>query len=162
MMRKRLSTGVFEEVPEELRKLPPLGLDVLVRIVLPILAIAAAILLALTSCAHKPDVGDAVKGANLAMGFVREAADELDDVHQVGTEAAIAYCRATVREPATEEQRTACLEKVGFSPAQIEEHRKALEQLRDAYDSIADALELVDTAWPILQRMAERAKAVPR
>ncbi len=162
MMRKRLSTGVFEEVPEELRDVPPLGLDVFVRIILPIIAIVVACLLAFAGCAHKPDVGDAVKGANLALGFVREAADELEDVHKLGTEAAVAYCRATVREPATEDQRTACLEKVGFSPAQIEQHRVALEQLRAAYDSIADALELVDDAWPILQRMVERAKAVPR
>lgn len=162
MMRKRLSTGVFEEVPEELRSLPPLGLDVLVRIILPILAIIAACLLAFAGCAHKPTIGDATKGAQLALGFVREAAAELEDAHALGTDAAIAYCRTKVREPATEEQRTACLEGVGFSPAQIEEHRKALEQLRAAYDSIADALELVDEAWPVLQRMADRAKAVPR
>lgn len=162
-MRKRLDTGTYDIVPEELRGLPPVPLDAFVRVVLPILAVLVAVLLAFASgCAHKPNVGDVVDGLQLGLAFTREGVAELEPLHTGGTDAAIAYCKATVVEPATEEQRTACLRSVGFSAEQIAEHKVALEQLAAAYDSIADALQAIEDAWPVLERMADHAKAVQR
>lgn len=161
MMRKRLSTGVYDTVPEDLRKLPPLPIDVLVRVVLPILAVLACVLY-LVGCAHAPTVGDAMKGGQLAMGFVREASAELEPVHHAGTEAAIAYCKLRLPAEYSEDEANACLAGVGFSPDQIAEHKAALEQLTKAYDSIAQGLAAIESAWPVLQRMVDRAKAVQR
>lgn len=160
-MRKRLSTGVYDTVPTELHRLPPLAVDVLVRLIIPLLALVVAAVLAF-GCGHAPSVADATKGGQLALGFVREAADELEHVHALGTDAAIEYCRARVPADADAAARESCLRGVGFAPEQIDEHKAALAKLRDAYDAIADGLAAIDAAWPVLQDMADRAKAVRR
>lgn len=162
-MRKRLSTGVYDAVPLEdshLRQLPPLAVDIIVRGVLPVLAIIAVLLLAF-GCGHggaTPTLEHATKGVQLGLGAVRETAAYVEELHHGGTEAAIEHCRSVVPAGATAADREACLAGLGFAPAQIEERAVALLKLQQAYDQIADALELVEEAAPVLQRIIERAQ----
>lgn len=159
MMHKRFSTGVFDSVPEELRKLPPLAVDIFQRIIVPIIVVVAMWLLAfLGGCAHQPKLGRAIEAGQLAMGVVRESTSVLEVAHHTATDAAIAYCRATVPANADAPAREDCLAKAGFSPAQIEQHIAALDKLGEAYDAIAAALELMAEADRVLTRMQERAK----
>lgn len=158
-MQKRISTGVFDSVPEELRKLPPLAVDIFQRIIVPLILVVAMWLLTLLGgCAHQPDLGRAVEAGQLAMGVVRESTTVLEQAHHTATDAAIAYCRATVPPDADIAAREACLTKTGFSPAQIEQHQRALEKLGEAYDAIAAALELMAEADQVLGPMLYRAK----
>lgn len=161
MMRKRLSTGVFDTVPEELQRLPPLVIDILGRVVVPVIfAIGIWLAVLLGGCATmpKPDLGRAVKAGTIAMGVVRESARVLEDAHHVATDAAIAGCRATLPADADQGQREDCLARAGFSPSQIEQHQRALDKLGEAYDAIAGALELMDEAEAVLGPMLENAE----
>lgn len=118
-----------------------------------------AIAIAGSGCAHGgPSFDDATKGANLAVGFVREASTTVGDIHRAGTDAAIAACRGG----ATPEARERCLTQYGFSPEQISQHEAAFVQLAAAYDALVVALDSMTEAWRVLEPMVQRAKAVPR
>jgi hypothetical protein len=120
-----------------------------------------SIALALTlGCAHTPDVHDAIDGGQIALGFIRESAKPLEEIHHAATDAAIAYCRALADD--TAESRRECLERVGFSPKQIDEYETALEAVSKAYDAIAESLDAIEKAWPVLERLKERAEALPK
>lgn len=112
----------------------------------------------LVGCAHAPDVHDAIDGGQIVLGFIREDARPLEQVNHVATDAAIARCKGET----TPEIRKACLERIGFGPADLEQYEKALEDVAAAYDAIAKSLDALERAWPVLERLKSRAEALEK
>lgn len=106
-----------------------------------------------------PSLGDAIRYTDKGMATLDVVLTETVDVHSEATQIAIRNC-ASVIKSGTEEQRISCLEKQGFSSAQIAKFEEALALIRDAYDTLADALDAMKQALPVIDQALSNARRV--
>ena len=117
------------------------------------------ILLALSLIGCAPRLGQAIAYTNKGMAVLDVAITETTEIHADATRIAIRNC-ANVIKDGTEEQRTTCLRKQGFSSAQIGKLEEALILISDAYDTLAVALDAMKKALPVIDEALSNARKV--
>lgn len=130
-------------------------LDVLVRVVIPIVAFAVAAVV-LFGCAGKPTASVGIASSYQGLALVRlHVGQGVEDVEQA---VSLSMDHCTRAHGAGTDGQAQCLADLGWTLEHIDAAEAALVQVGAAYDDAADGLDSLERAWSRALPIFEHAR----